>query len=60
MAVPKRKVSKSKSRSRRANWKLTAPAMGECPTCKAAKLSHRVCKQCGFYDGKKVVGIGGE
>jgi large subunit ribosomal protein L32 len=55
MAVPKRKTSKSKTRSRKANWKLSLPGIMECPNCKAPKLTHRVCKSCGFYDGKKVV-----
>ena len=32
MAVPKKKTSKSKSRSRRASaWKITAPARSTCP-----------------------------
>jgi len=55
MAVPKRKKSKAKTRSRRANWKLSLPGMGECSNCKAVKLSHRVCKECGFYNGKQVL-----
>lgn len=54
MAVPKRKGSKAKRDSRRANWKLSAPAIVECPQCKAKKLAHRICKTCGFYDGVKV------
>jgi hypothetical protein len=26
-----------------------------CPKCKEPKLAHRVCKSCGYYDGKQVV-----
>ncbi|MDR1101062.1 MAG: 50S ribosomal protein L32 [Clostridiales bacterium] len=55
MAVPKRKTSKAKKKSRRANWRLMLPGMSECPNCKATKLTHRVCKVCGYYNGKQVV-----
>ena len=34
MAVPKRKVSKARRDKRRSSvWKLTAPALVECPQC---------------------------
>lgn len=55
MAVPKSKVSKQRGNSRYANWKLSMPGMAECPHCREMKLSHRVCKNCGYYDGKQVV-----
>lgn len=56
MAVPKRKVSKARRDKRRSNvWKLKLPGMVECPQCHEMKLSHRVCKNCGFYDGKEVL-----
>ena len=55
-AVPKKRTSKARSRSRRANWKLTAPAVNQCPQCHQPKMSHRVCGNCGYYDGRKAVG----
>ena len=55
MATPKGKISKARKHSRQANWKLTLPAIGECPQCHQMKLSHRVCKQCGYYKGVQVV-----
>jgi len=55
MAVPKRKVSKQRGNTRFANWKLTAPALVECPHCHELKKSHRVCPSCGYYDGEQVV-----
>ena len=55
MAVPKRRTSKAVSRSRRANWKLAAPGLVECPQCHEMKLAHRVCKSCGYYNGKQVL-----
>ena len=55
MATPKGKISKARKHSRQANWKLSAPAIVECPPCHQMKLSHRVCKQCGYYKGVQVV-----
>ena len=56
MAVPKKKVSRRRGRNRRAgSFKLTLPGMMECPQCHKMKLAHRVCKNCGYYDGKEVV-----
>ena len=55
MAVPKSKTSKAKKHSRSANWRITAPAIAECPHCHEPKLAHRVCKKCGYYDGKQVL-----
>lgn len=55
MAVPKGKSSKQRSHTRAANWKLSTPNVSECPHCHEMKLNHRVCKNCGFYDGKQVI-----
>lgn len=56
MAVPKKRTSKAKKHSRRSSvWKLALPGMMECPQCHEPKLAHRVCKSCGYYDGKQVV-----
>ena len=55
MALPKGKISKARKHSRRANWKLTLPGIGKCPQCGQMKLSHRVCKNCGYYNGVQVV-----
>ncbi len=55
MAVPKGKISKARKHSRRANWKLSLPGIVECPQCHKMKLAHRVCKNCGYYNGVQVV-----
>ena len=58
MAVPKRKVSKARRDKRRSNvWKLQAPTLVACPECGAYHLPHRVCKQCGTYNGKTVLTV---
>jgi large subunit ribosomal protein L32 len=54
MAVPKRKVSKARRDKRRANWKLPAQALVECPQCHQPKRPHHVCPTCGTYRGREV------
>jgi len=58
MAVPKRKTSKAKSRTRKASaWRLGAPARSLCPQCHQAKLPHTVCPNCGWYGGRQAVEV---
>ena len=42
VAVPKRKMSRSNTRSRRAQWKATAAALVACDRCREQKLQHRL------------------
>ena len=47
MAVPKSKVSKQRRNKRRSSvWKLESPSLNVCPTCGAARLPHRACRNC--------------
>ncbi|MFD1426599.1 large subunit ribosomal protein L32 [Kroppenstedtia sanguinis] len=55
MAVPKRRTSKTRKLKRRTHIKLSVPGMVKCPQCGEMKLSHRVCKECGYYKGNEVV-----
>ena len=55
MAVPKQKTSKERKRKRRSHHALTAPNVITCPECGEARMSHRACPACGFYNGMKVV-----
>ena len=60
MAVPKCKVSKCRRDTRRSNnTKLVANGLVKCsnPACNEMIRTHRVCKVCGFYDGKKVLDV---
>ena len=58
MAVPKKKVSSARRDKRRSNvWKLTAPGIVKCKSCGEYLLSHRICKSCGAYDGRKVIKV---
>ncbi len=58
MAVPKRRMSRANTRSRRANWlKLKVANYSECPQCQAPKLSHTACATCGQYNGHQVIEV---
>lgn len=54
MAVPARKTSKQKKRSRRGHIKLSVPAMHYDATTGEYRLGHRVSPK-GFYKGKQVL-----
>ena len=55
MAVPKGKVSRQRRDKRRSShWKLTAPALVACPKCGALPPPHRLCPECGTYNGRQV------
>lgn len=55
MAVPKKKVSKSRRNMRRSHHGLAAPAYVECPDCGEYKRPHHICGACGQYGGREVV-----
>jgi len=57
MANPKRKWSKARTGARRSQWKLELPGLVKCSQCHSFKLPHRVCKECGYYDGKAVINV---
>lgn len=59
MAVPKRKMSRSNTRSRRSQWKTTVPTLVACSNraCGALKPPHRACPTCGQYKGRQVIGV---
>ncbi len=58
MAVPKKKTSKARRRSRRAaNWRLETPSRSTCPQCRQAKVPHVVCPTCGWYKGRQAVEV---
>jgi large subunit ribosomal protein L32 len=55
MPLPKRRHSKSRGAKRRTHWKLSGPTLVECSHCHQPKLPHRICPECGYYDGKEVI-----
>lgn len=59
MAVPKKKVSKSKRNMRRAHDSLPPAAYVECPNCGELKRPHHVCQACGYYNDRELVDAAG-
>jgi large subunit ribosomal protein L32 len=55
MAVPKKKSSRMRTHQRKSAWKVAKPSTSICPQCKAVKLPHRVCQNCGSYNGRTVI-----
>ena len=53
--LPKKKHSKGRKGGRSAHFGLTAKTLANCPQCQSAKLPHRVCSSCGYYNGREVV-----
>lgn len=58
MAVPKRKLSRSRTRHRKAQWmRMKAPTLATCKRCKATIRPHTVCSTCGTYAGRTAVEV---
>ena len=55
MAVPFRKVSKTRKRMRRAHNALEAKTVISCPNCGEMIKPHRVCKNCGYYKKEEII-----
>lgn len=61
MAVPAKKISKSRSKTRRSTWVALNRArlvrqtnVVSCPACGEPKLSHTVCPACGAHGSTKL------
>jgi large subunit ribosomal protein L32 len=55
--LPKRKHSKGRRDRRRAHDALRAPNLVQCSNCGEKRLPHRVCPNCGHYQGREVIEI---
>ena len=55
LAQPKRRWSKARTHAKRSTWKKEEPKFATCPNCHEPVMPHRVCSNCGYYDGKQVV-----
>jgi len=60
MAVPKKKISKNRTRTRRAHLALKPVQVVTCPQCHEPKQPHRVCSKCGYYKGREIISIATE
>lgn len=57
MAVPKKKMSRSRRDRRRANTALDKMNLVPCPTCRALMRPHAICPTCGNYRGVKYLQV---
>lgn len=55
MAVPKRKTSTARRDKRRTHYVAKIPALATCEHCGSTKQPHRVCNNCGYYNGVEVM-----
>lgn len=55
MALPKRRKSHAKVRTRQQQWRAAKLTTTSCPHCQAVIVPHRACGQCGYYNGRPVV-----
>ncbi len=54
---PKKRHSRARQGKRRAAIHLQTPAFVVCANCKNIILPHKICKKCGFYNGRQVLTI---
>lgn len=54
MAVPKKKVSRSRRNNRRSHHALAPAATNECPNCGEIRRPHHVCQACGYYRDREI------
>lgn len=50
--------NRSKRGSTRSHHALTAAGLSTCSDCGVKKLNHKVCANCGKYNGKVVIDVG--
>lgn len=62
--TPKKKLSNDRSNRRYASFVLKTRKRLEnevnlvvCTNCGQKKLNHYICPECGYYDGKRVIGM---
>ncbi|MCB2203077.1 50S ribosomal protein L32 [bacterium] len=55
--LPKRRVSSGRRDRRRAHDALKARNVVVCPNCGEPRLPHRVCSNCGHYQGREVIDV---
>ena len=51
-AHPTKKLTRSRGGKKFIAYRLDKINPGSCPECGAAKLLHRACPKCGFYNGR--------
>jgi large subunit ribosomal protein L32 len=55
MALPKRRKSHARVRTRQAQWRAKPVTTTTCAHCGTTILPHRACTTCGYYKGIQVL-----
>lgn len=55
--LPKQRTSKGRRDRRRAHHALKTMNLVQCTNCGEMRLPHRVCPNCGYYQGREVVSV---
>lgn len=58
--LPKKKTSKSRTKTRRSHHGLRAVNYSVCKQCGQAKLPHAACSNCGYVNPKITLKLGEE
>jgi len=58
--LPKKKISKTRTRTRRSHQALSPTNYSLCPKCGNAKLPHCACDKCGYLNSKIKLKLGEE
>ena len=53
--LPKKKHSRKRKGGRTAHFGIKGPSLSRCPRCLRARLPHRVCVHCNYYNGREVI-----
>ncbi|MEK7658534.1 MAG: 50S ribosomal protein L32 [Patescibacteria group bacterium] len=57
MAVPRHRHTKGKRNKVRMHLYIKPAVLTVCPKCKKPVRPHTICKNCGFYKGKKIIDV---
>ena len=53
--LPKKKHSSKRKGGRNAHRGIKPMTLSVCPQCRAPRLPHRACVECGTYNGRNVI-----
>ncbi len=57
MAVPRHRHTKGKRNKVRMHLFIKPAVLTICKKCKKSVRPHTICKNCGFYNGKKIIDV---
>lgn len=57
MAMPKKRMSQTRTGTRRSQISLLMPVLIACKQCGAPKLLHSTCIICGTYRGRAIIDV---